>query len=118
MRLVQDSILQDACELNVHVKHMHAGNEISMKTYRIAGEVQSFSINFECQNAKFEPSKVIPANILPSGLTSNIPPTGTSTAISEVIRNARAKGECIIRPRPLTRLPECTNARNALQTGI
>ena len=32
--------------------------------------------------------------------------------------NARAEGECIIRPRPLTRLPECTKARNALQTGI
>ena len=29
--------------------------------------------------------------------------------------NARAEGECIIRPRPLTRLPECTKARNALQ---
>ena len=32
--------------------------------------------------------------------------------------NARAEGECIIRPRTLTRLPECTKARNALQTGI
>ena len=32
--------------------------------------------------------------------------------------NARAEGECIIRPRPLTRLPECTKARNARQSGI
>ena len=32
--------------------------------------------------------------------------------------NVRAEGECIIRLRPLTRLPEYTKARNALQTGI
>ena len=32
--------------------------------------------------------------------------------------NARAEGECIICPKPLTRLPECTKARNTLQTGI
>ena len=32
--------------------------------------------------------------------------------------NARAESECIIRPRSLTRLPECTKARNARQSGI
>ena len=32
--------------------------------------------------------------------------------------NARAEGECIIRPRPLTRLPKCIKVHNALQTSI